>query len=115
FEFSFKSFFIFFEYFDVIIQKTDCSHPYCGKNKQPDIYIVDSGEKQNWNQCCQNNDNSAHGWCTGFLILPFESEFSNGFANLFSADKTNNSFTEYGRYEQRQYQCYSRTKRDVLI
>src|SRR5690606_3982000 len=94
FEFSFESFFIFFKYFNIVIQKANCSHPYRGKNQQPDINIVDSGEKQHRNQCCQNNDNSAHRWCTCFLILSFESKLSNGFADLFSTDIIDNPFTE---------------------
>ena len=57
------------ESFDVIIDQADEAQRKCGDNEKLDVYVIQSSQQQNRNQCSQDDDDPSHGWCPSFFFL----------------------------------------------
>ena len=80
-----QSFLVFFEDLDVIVKESDGAHPKRGDEHEDDINVVQFCPEHRWKHDGQEDDDPAHGWCAGFLVLPFESKVTHGFAYLQTA------------------------------
>ena len=68
--------------FQIIIYKTNGSHPYCANQHHLYIYIRKISQQQCWNDYRKNDDDSSHCRCSSFAFLASQPLISYTFSNL---------------------------------
>ena len=69
---SFKAFLIFLFNLDIIIYKSDASHPNRRDDKKKDIDVIEFGKQQYGHNGCQNDDETSHSRRASFFFLTFQ-------------------------------------------
>src|SRR5690606_17318 len=106
--------FIFFEHFDVIIQKADATHPYGRNQQQYYIYIGEFPKQEGRNDDGCQDDEPAHGGCTLLRQLTFQPQIPDALAYLFSAQHIYELAAEDDGDEQRKQGSHPGPERNIL-
>ena len=114
FEFSLESFFVFFKYFDIIVNKSYNSQPDGSNEHENDIGVINFCKEKSRNQDGTQDDESSHSGCSLLAGLTLQSQITHGFPHLLIAQYTNDFFAEQKRNNQGGNQRHGCAEGDVL-